>query len=129
MDMKQVQFEDVSTDKFALVFMGCCIDTEEQRQGFIKGLTDLLVRESVLPEGTTPEAAWESVSYLITTGGRRDILYVVNPGAPFRMGRLAGVRHNVRDLKWVSDWKDFAGKQYLSPVQRFAKDEDCDTVY
>jgi len=129
MEMKQVQFDEVSADKFGVVMMGCVIDTDEQRQGFIRGMTDLLVRESVLPEGTTPSDAWESVSYLTSTGGRHDVLYVARPGALFNMGRFTTVRLGVRDLKWVSDWKEFALPHYVPILHALRGGEDCDTVY
>ena len=96
-----------------IVMRGCALDTQEHRDGFINGITEVLCNTGVLPKGTKPEDAWGEVLSTTTPvrsateGGRCDLIMTFKPGAPFNMGRFAVVRlTELPDTSWISDWRN-----------------------
>lgn len=98
-------------DVLGIVMRGCDLTTEENRQGFIDGITSHLCDEDVLPKGTKPEEAWDEVLSTTTPirsaddGGRTDLILVCKKGAPFNLGRFAMVKLAMPDTSWIEDWK------------------------
>jgi hypothetical protein len=106
-----------------IVMRGCLLDTPENQAGFINGITDHLIEQKVLPEGTKPEDAWNDIMSTTTPrrpgkeedGGRTDLIMTCKEGAQFDLGRFAIVRLQMPDTSWIMDWLNTDARHYETP--------------
>ena len=120
MEIKSVAFNQVPTG-LGIVMRACDLTTQENRDSFINGITDVLCNTGVLPKGTKPEDAWSELMTTTTPrrssteGGRCDLIMFCKPGTKFDMGRFAIVRiAELPDTSWIDDWKVNDYHQYNS---------------
>lgn len=105
MEIVKSTFKEIPGDAFGIVIMGCACETKEHEDGWINGVTNHLVEQGVLPEGTKAEDVWEHIYNTTTTGGRNDIVYVAKKDSDkFNVGRFAIVRLMMADCSWIEDW-------------------------
>lgn len=109
MEINFKQFKEIP-NVLGIVMRGCDLTTEENRQGFINGITAHLCDKGVLPEGTKPEDAWSEIASTTTPirssteGGRCDLILICKEGAQFHMGKFAMVKLMMPDTSWIEDW-------------------------
>jgi len=106
MNIDEMKFEDVPADAFGIVLLGCTIDTPQQQQDWVNGITEFLNENEVVTESfsnVSSEHLWESITYSTSTGGRTDLTFIGDP-ARFNIGRFAMVRIAMTNCSWVEDW-------------------------
>lgn len=87
---------EIAEKEDGLVLLGCGGDANE----WIEGVEGLLKKDGIAKAGVT---LYKSTHVLTTTGGRTDIVLVLNPDA-VDLGRLAIWRLNFGDCSWISDY-------------------------
>ena len=94
--------------KEGIVILGCGGELKE----WTEGITNHLVENKVLPEGTSDEDVWKEVFRMKSTGGRIDIAMIFGSNL-FNMGRMAMWRLRWNgEISWLSDFVENYQKHY-----------------
>lgn len=87
------------SQKEGLVFLGAGGDPNE----WINGVSELLSKEGVA-ESSNSDILWDRFFLTLTTGGRRDLLFLFKKDSSIDFGKLAMWRLRFGDCSWLSDY-------------------------
>lgn len=105
MEAIKAEFSDIPADKFGIVIVGAAIHDGNDKK-WIEGITESLVVNGILPEGTKAADVWVGARYTTSTGGRHDIILTAKEDAQFNIGIMAMWRLATGgDVSWIDDWK------------------------
>jgi hypothetical protein len=125
MQATHTTFSEIDVEKFGIVIVGAAV-TEGNDTKWIEGITESLCENGVLPEGTKPEAVWESAVYTTSTGGRHDLVLYAKDAEGFAIGIMALWRLSFAgQVSWIDDWKvNYADHYGYIGVPRMLEDFD-----
>lgn len=99
-DIKKMKFgeyyELVKNKEEGIVFLGC-----SNYQGYIDGIVSDLKENIVITDDVNDP--WKEIILLETTGGRQDLVFIMDKDIKFDMGRFAITRFQLPKNNWISD--------------------------
>lgn len=111
MEIQKSTFKDLPAQAAGIVVLGCDLSTQENRDGFINGITDFLKEGKVFDADIKPEDVWANLYETTTTGGRTDLTFELKPEAKVNMGVFAMVRLQMGE-PWIEDFLVNYASQY-----------------
>lgn len=100
--MEKKLFNDIkelsNNDSEGIVLLGAGGNLTE----WVNGITKMLNDENIVIGNVSQ--LWENIFQLTTSGGRTDLVMIMNPNIKFNIGKLAMWRLAFGNCSWVSDY-------------------------